>query len=372
MSSPDYQYIEDSEELEQLCQSLLGTPAVALDTEFVRERTFYPHAGLIQLATDEAIYLIDPLACEMAPLLQILENPYITKVMHSISEDMEVFVALGAHEPANFYDTQIAASWLGAGLSLSLQNLVRNHTGIELSKSETRTNWLKRPLSEAQLTYAAEDVQHLLSIAREQTELLTSTGLLEFVRQEHELLVITSDDDHELAYLNYGRAASFDSVELNRFQRLVSWRERVARRDDKPKPHIMRDNELSTVATECDTPEALTKYPFHPAFKRRYLTEVRAILFEQGDRSLKPVKRLQDLPQGRQLQKLLKQQLVKMAKSKGIPEDVLPSKRILEQIIKTLHVPWYPAPKQWSGWRKSFIMAALEELNIDIIPLEQS
>jgi ribonuclease D len=370
VTNPIYKYIEQSEDLEQLCQSLPGTAAVAVDTEFVRERTFYPHAGLIQLATDDDIYLIDPVACDMSPFLQILENPHICKVMHSISEDMEVFMALGAHAPVNFFDTQIAASWLGAGLSLSLQNLVKTHIGVELSKSETRTNWLKRPLSEAQLSYAAEDVQYLLQIAREQTELLTSTQLIDYVREENKLLVVQPDEDHEMLYLNYGRAATFNSATLNRFQRLISWRERVARRDDKPKPHILRDNDLSSMAVECVSPEALAKFPLHRSFKRRYLDEVSAVLFELSDQPLAPVKRLQDLPQGRQLQKQLKEQLLKIADSKGIPVEVLPSKRILEQIIKSLYVPWYPAPKQWSGWRKSFIMSALETLNVDIVPLE--
>ena len=102
------------------------------------------------------------------------------------------------------------------------------------------------------------------------------------------------------------------------------------------------------------------------------MDEVRAVLFELSDNELKPVKRLQDLPQGRQLQKQLKQTLVKLAESKGIPVEVLPSKRMLEQIIKTLYVPWYPAPKQWSGWRKSFIMSALEELKVEITPIAAS
>ena len=288
-----------------------------------------------------------------------------------MSEDLDVFRALGVFEPINFYDTQIAASWLGAGLSLSLQKLVQNHIGTLLNKSQTRTNWLKRPLSDAQLSYAAEDVQYLLTIHAQQLELLESVGLMHYLDEENKLLVSASEEQHDLEYLNYGRAASLDKQALNRFQRLVAWRERVARRDDKPKPHLLKDNEISDVATMCGSTEQLNLHKFHPAFRRRYLAEITAVLFEESDTDLLPIKRLQDIPNGKRLLTDLKQQLTHIAETKGIPVEVMPSKRLLEQIIKHLYVPWYPKPKQWSGWRKSFILQALNELNISIEPISE-
>ena len=366
-----FEFIDSTEELQRLCLDLTQHRHIAVDTEFLRERSFYPRVGLIQIATTESIYLIDPLCCDLTPFVQVIENPYICKIMHSMSEDLDVFLAIGAFEPNNFFDTQVAASWLGGGLSLSLQKLVQNHIGTLLNKSQTRTNWLKRPLSDAQLSYAAEDVQYLLTIHEQQQALLTSIGFKDYLDEENKLLVSISDDDHDLEYLHHGRAATMDRSTLNRYQRLLSWRERVARRDDKPKPHLLKDNDVSSIASMCDSKEKLSQYKFHPAFIRRYLAEITAVLFEANDVDLRPVKRLQDIPNGKRILTDLKQHLAVIAQNKGIPEEVMPSKRLLEQILKHLYVPWYPRPRQWSGWRKSFILQALDELNISIIPLSE-
>ncbi len=371
MTTSTYQCISTDADLANLCDVLARHQHIAIDTEFVRERTFFPRVGLLQIAITDAIFLIDPLACDVTPLISILENQFVCKVMHSMSEDLEVFAALGMSQPRNFFDTQIAASWLGAGLSLSLQNLVQTHNDVLLNKSQTRTDWLKRPLSNAQLAYAAEDVEYLLSIAEQQRGLLQEVGFQDYVMEDILLATSRDEEDHELSYLNYGRAASMDMKTLNRFQKLIAWRERVARRDDRPKPHLLKDNVISEVAIQCDTEERLRQFSFHPAFKRRYLAELTAVLFESPDKDLQPVKRLQDLPGGKKLLPALKKTLIEIARDRAIPEDVMPSKRILEQILKHLFVPWYPEPKQWSGWRKSFILEALERLDVSITPLSE-
>ncbi|NNJ73358.1 MAG: ribonuclease D, partial [Enterobacterales bacterium] len=207
MSTPDYQLIEEDDHLSEVCHDLMHTQYVALDTEFVRERTFYPIPGLIQLADENQIYLVDPLkVTDLQPFLNLLENPFVTKVMHSASEDIELFFAMGCTQPKAIFDTQIAATWLGAGLSLSLANLVKYHTEIELDKSQTRTNWLARPLSAKQSAYAALDVKYLLGISKKQQELLASLGFAEYVKEDCEIACMVPDDDLENAYLQIKRA----------------------------------------------------------------------------------------------------------------------------------------------------------------------
>lgn len=361
MTNSDYQLIETTSALETLCKKLKKQKVLAVDTEFVRERTFYPKAGLLQVADNEHVYLIDPLTCDLTAFLQIIEHPGIKKVMHSVSEDLDVFYTIGAYEPKNIFDTQIAAAWLGSGLSYSLQKLVYKHTGIQLDKSETRTNWLARPLSPEQLVYAAEDVLHLIQIANEQQELLDSLGVSAFVSEDNQLAIAIDTDDHSLSYLHYSRAYRLDQDALNRFQRLIAWRERVARRDDKPRPHIIRDPELVEMAQLCSDSDKLNELKMHPAFRRKYLTELDALLFEQSYSNARPIVRLQDIKGSKELLKSIREELPKLAEKKGYPVEVMPSKRIIEQIIKYVAVPWYPKPKVWTGWRKELMAPLLAD-----------
>jgi ribonuclease D len=358
----NFQFIDSDQAVDEVYDRLTQSTVLAVDTEFVRERTFYPKAGLIQVANDDSVYLIDPLSCDIGPFLEILENPIIKKIMHSVSEDMDVFYALGCYQVQFIFDTQIAATWLGSGLSLSLQNLVQKHTNLILEKSETRTNWLARPLSAAQLAYAAEDVVHLIDIADEQQALLQALSIQDQFREDCQIACERDESDHETDYLLYGRAHNFTEQELCRFQRLIAWRERVARRDDKPRPHLLKDADIQTIAKECTKPRDLKKVDLHPVFRRRYSDELIALLFERPLSSVAPVFRLQDLKGGKEMLNALRSQLPKLAEKQGMPVETMPSKRILEQILLHHAIDYYPAPKQWRGWRKALIEPMILEL----------
>jgi ribonuclease D len=176
-----FKYIDSVDELEKCCLILQQSSLLAVDTEFVRERTFYPQPGLIQVSNGSDISLIDPIACKsLQAFFNLLESPEITIIMHSCSEDIELFYSMGCGTIENLFDTQIAASWLGLGQSLSLQKLVEHHENITLEKQLTRTNWLKRPLSEAQLEYAAMDVLYLNVICCNQQNSLREIGFLDY------------------------------------------------------------------------------------------------------------------------------------------------------------------------------------------------
>jgi ribonuclease D len=139
-----------------------GQPLVALDTEFIRERTYYPQLALVQLAIPDDILLVDPLVPGMdAALRPLLVDPSVTKLMHSASEDLQALMRGCAALPAPLFDTQVAAALVGLGAGLGYQKLVEQVTGIALAKGETRSDWLRRPLSESQLEYAADDVRYL-------------------------------------------------------------------------------------------------------------------------------------------------------------------------------------------------------------------
>ena len=161
----DIHWIRDNDSLGQFCAQWQQLPFVALDTEFMRVDTFYPIAGLLQIGDGERAFLIDPLTIDnWQPLAQLLENPAVVKVLHACSEDLEVLLRLTGSLPAPLFDTQLAAAYLNLGFSMGYSRLVSEVLGIDLPKGETRSDWLQRPLSETQISYAAEDAVHLAEL----------------------------------------------------------------------------------------------------------------------------------------------------------------------------------------------------------------
>lgn len=184
-----YQLITTFEQLENVCALAQTQPAVALDTEFVRTRTLSPHLGLIQLFDGEQLVLIDPIEIEdLSPFVTLMENENVVKVLHSCSEDLETFLAAFDTIPTPVFDTQFAASVLGLGATLGYAKLVELLCEVSLDKGESRTDWLARPLREAQLSYAANDVLYLLPCYQQLVEKINQAGKLHWVYQEVELL----------------------------------------------------------------------------------------------------------------------------------------------------------------------------------------
>ena len=157
--------ITTDDALASLCEAVRAFPAIALDTEFVRTRTYYPQLGLIQLFDGEHLALIDPLGItDWSPLKAILRDPSITKFLHAGSEDLEVFLNVFGELPQPLIDTQILAAFCGRPMSWGFASMVEEYSGVTLDKSESRTDWLARPLTERQCEYAAADVWYLLPI----------------------------------------------------------------------------------------------------------------------------------------------------------------------------------------------------------------
>ena len=174
--------IDDNAELARWCQHWQSLPFVAVDTEFVRAETFYPIAGLIQVGDGEQAVLIDPLAItDWAPLVALLEAPSVVKVLHACSEDLEVFSRLCGALPSPLFDTQLAAAFLGMDFSMGYSRLVSELLQIDLPKDETRSDWLQRPLSAAQVEYAARDAQHLAELYRIMAPRLEAAGLTDWL-----------------------------------------------------------------------------------------------------------------------------------------------------------------------------------------------
>jgi ribonuclease D len=252
MSAPAIMVTDPPSLLEAVAQ-LSSVDAIALDTEFIRTDTFYPRLALVQFCDGVTTWLIDPLAFtdnELEPLVGLLSDEGVIKVIHSCSEDLEVLqYALGVL-PRPLFDTQVAAAFVGLGFSLGYQSLVKEITDVELSKHETRSDWLQRPLSESQLRYAAEDVHYLGAIYEKLNEKLTASGRLDWLQEDMRALLAGAELEApvEQYYSRVKGAWKLDRQSLGILKSLCTWREVEARELDRPRGRIVADKDLLQIA----------------------------------------------------------------------------------------------------------------------------
>src|SRR5690554_1309094 len=220
---------------------------VGLDTEFIRERTYWPRLALVQLAIGNDILLIDPLEPGITDALRpLLLDPSVTKVMHSAGEDLVAFHHACGAVPAPLFDTQVAAAFTGIGGGMGYQRLVSELLGVDLPKGQTRSDWLRRPLSPAQLEYAADDVVHLAALHAELAGRLQDGERRVWFEEDCARLVAAADNGEERWPHPSLRASQFLDEEARvRLLRLLRWREQQARERDRPRSWIL-DNELAT------------------------------------------------------------------------------------------------------------------------------
>ncbi|MGN6101906.1 MAG: ribonuclease D [Devosia sp.] len=255
--------ITRTSDLAAFCSRAATFDYVTVDTEFLRETTYWPKLCLLQAATPSEAVLVDPLAAglDLAPFLDLLADEKITKVFHAARQDIEIFVKLSGKVPVNIFDTQIAASVCGFGDSVSYDNLVRSVTGVELDKSSRFTDWSARPLSEKQKTYALADVTHLRDIYVRLKAQLDETHRWSWV--EDELETLRSIDTY---VVRPAQAWERLKMKLNRprdlaaLKALAAWREAKAQNNDQPRSRILKDDALAELVVQRPlTPDAFDK-----------------------------------------------------------------------------------------------------------------
>jgi ribonuclease D len=233
--------ITDPTALAALVEQLRDEPLYAVDTEFHREKSYFPKVALVQIAWSSGIALVDPLAVDLHPLAVILDGPGVA-VLHAAQQDLEVMARSCGTVPREMFDTQIAAGFLGHATP-SLVNLVQGELGIRLPKGDRLTDWLRRPLTNDQCTYAASDVAHLLELHRRFVEELNAVGRLEWVRAECEGLRIkpTGPHDPEMAWTRLKDVRTLRGQARNVARAVASWRERRAAETDQPVRFVLPD-----------------------------------------------------------------------------------------------------------------------------------
>jgi ribonuclease D len=250
--------ITTTADLETFCAKILGQPFVAVDTEFMRETTYWPKLCLIQAATPDDEAVIDPLApgLDLEPFLQILRDESIVKVFHAARQDVEIFHNLKAM-PRPLFDTQVAAMAAGYGEQIAYDALVRNMLKIELDKSSRFTDWARRPLTENQLTYAQADVTHLAALYPRLRSRLEEEGRLAWVADDMKSLSEPAlyDVSPENAWRRLKprkQAPRYLSV----YRAVAEWREKTAQLRDQPRSRILKDDAIDELASQAPTDAA--------------------------------------------------------------------------------------------------------------------
>ncbi|MDT8386885.1 MAG: ribonuclease D [Thiogranum sp.] len=268
MSAPaqaktEFEFIDTPGALADFCASLKGLEWIALDTEFIREKTYYPRLCLIQIGIPGSIACIDPLAIEdLTPLLDIFYDRSITKVLHACSQDLEIFAYLKGSVPGPIFDTQLAAPLLGFVEQMGYGNFVKEMLGVNLEKGQARTDWARRPLDHAQLYYAADDVRYLAEMYPQMRARLEEQGRLQWLDAEFEpyeraerYLLEPADAWQRLKGLDKLRPKG-----LAIMQRLAEWRERTAQQKDLPRSWVLKDDFMLDIARMgADSEEKLAK-----------------------------------------------------------------------------------------------------------------
>ncbi|EEN4824335.1 ribonuclease D [Salmonella enterica] len=365
----NYQMIETDDALASLCEAVRACPAIALDTEFVRTRTYYPQLGLIQLFDGANVALIDPLGIsDWSPLKAVLRDTGITKFLHAGSEDLEVFLNAFGELPEPLIDTQILAAFCGRPLSWGFAAMVEEYTGVALDKSESRTDWLARPLSERQCEYAAADVWYLLPIAKKLMIETEAAGWLPAALDECRLMQQRRQEIQapEEAWRDITNAWQLRTRQLACLQLLADWRLRKARERDMAVNFVVREENLWAVARympgslgELDSLGLSgSEIRFHGKTLISLVAKAQALPEEALP---EPLLNLMDMPGYRKAFKAIKALVAEVSASHHVSGELLASRRQINQLLNW-HWKLKPQngqPELISSWRAELMAEKL-------------
>ncbi|WP_259226488.1 MULTISPECIES: ribonuclease D [Raoultella] len=367
--------ITTNDGLRAVCEAASAAAAVALDTEFVRTRTYYPQLGLLQLFDGEQVSLIDPLEItDWAPMRELLLNQNVTKYLHAGSEDLEVFLNTFSLMPQPLIDTQILAAFCGRPMSWGFASMVEEYSGVALDKSESRTDWLARPLTERQCDYAAADVWYLLPIAIRLMAETEAAGWLPAALDECRLMQQRRQEiqDPSQAWREIGNAWQLRTRQLGCLQLLAEWRLRKARDRDMAVNFVVREEHLWSVARympgSLGELDSLGLSGSEIRFHGKTLISLVAKAQELPEEALpEPLQNLIDMPGYRKVFKEIKALVQEVSSETGLSAELLASRRQINQLLN-----WHwqlksgnALPELISGWRSELMADRLRALLSD-------
>jgi len=245
--------IDTTAALEEACRLLAQSDFITIDTEFLRETTFWPELCLIQMASPEHEYIVDPMAkgLDLKPFFELMANPAVTKVFHAARQDIEIIFHLGDLIPHPIFDTQVAAMVCGFGDSVSYDQLVQKVKNVHIDKTSRFTDWSRRPLSDKQLDYALADVTHLRDVYLKLKGQLDAEGRAEWLTEE--MAILESRETYDLPPEQAWQRLKMrlrKPTELAVMQYVAAWREREARARNVPRSRVLKDDAIYEIAQQ--------------------------------------------------------------------------------------------------------------------------
>lgn len=352
-------YVNTPQQLTALCRDLRDSRWLAIDTEFMREKTYYAQLCLLQVASDDIIACVDPLALsDLSPLLDLIYNPAVVKILHSARQDLEIFYDLRGELPQPVFDTQIAATLLGHGDQVGYGPLVRAMCGVQLDKAHTRTDWCQRPLDPEQVHYAADDVRYLGHIYHAQHDELSRMGRLEWLSEDFAELTDNRRyaGSPQLAWRKIHNANQLKGVQLAALQALTGWREERAKAINIPRKWVLSDEVLFELARRMpkDETELAKLRGLEAGFAKRHGAELLELIARAAELPKEQWPELQATPRLDSHQAALADVLMAVVRLRGEESRVSPAtlatRKDLEQIVlgRKDAVPLH-------GWRRALV-----------------
>ncbi len=351
MTNGDFTFVDDAAGLERSLEALAGAPVLAMDTEFLRERTYYAAPALVQLSDGVATFLFDPVALDLRPLTDVLNRREGDLVFHAPSQDLEILHRRWALRPARIFDTQIASMLLGFANQVSLNQLLEEFLGVRLEKKETVSDWMARPLSPGQLAYARDDVAYLPALhavlaaklrEEEKSEFLAEECRFEnFVKDPLEALIEKHVRDEDSPY---------QRALLRAF---LGWREELAARKDLPRGWLLKDEKLFKAARNNDSGNWVNQGILSPREYQKYGDKLKSLQKHcASEHAPEPSERIRPAVRKR-IEKLGKnlKEIVRLAgEERRICASLLCNQRTLLQLAsETVLHRRVPALEGWRG-----------------------
>ncbi len=367
IDSPSYQWIATPQALDDACARMADADVIALDTEFFREKTFYPVPALIQFAGNGVTYLVDPLAVDCTPACQALLQNAALKLIHACSEDLEVLQCWAGVLPTPLMDTQVAQGFLSETPGMGYQKLVAYWLDETLPKEETRSDWLKRPLSSSQCDYAALDVICLLEIWKHQAAALEQNGRMDWAQAQCQTLIDQAGRSAEQDAQWFTRQRQLWRLtprQIEAYRLMTTWREGETRQRNLPRNWLVSDKVLFAVA------DAMPKNRFELAA----VEDIKpSLIKKEGDTLLQMVKAARECeaealprawpdparPPFKPLFKTLKKAVSERAEALGMAPEMLLRRRDIEAIA--MQVLAGETPILPGGWRGECLNEALTQ-----------
>lgn len=359
-------WLETPEALDQWLQGVSGRPLV-LDTEFERVNTFHPIPGLVQLGAGEEFFLIDPEVAENSEgFRQALGDPGVVKLLYAMSEDLELFRHWLDVEPRGIIDLQIGAAMAGAGFSVGYAKLVETLFGETLDKTATRSDWLKRPLSDAQQRYAIEDIRFLEPLYHWVMPRLSGRGLDRALIEESSRFAEeqAEQENPERHYLKLRAGWTLTTAQQRALRELVIWREQQCRKLDRPRNRVLADPVLIGIAERMpSSTRALSGIEgLPPVVVRKYGDALVSLVNQTRESSVDPGFQRISPPLSREDQglfKKIKQLFRKSAENADIPIELLAPRKRLEKVVQDRNVV---GQAFFQGWRSKVLAPVMADI----------